>query len=228
MQCLLHHYCKATWNWLKILTRAYFQHTAYENYIIHIQIIFLNVISSGSIQHIWYLNKYGRCSCVNIVRSMLVFTLGFKLELPEWSSLTSFISILEKSKIGQMAFFKIKYVITNYIHAVKKFFYTINTFCVPISVNASPSSFSITGGVSADGSKIGSDDQNDGCITDWLTIPCATNTLFPFAQSGTPGVCVDRICGMVFNSVVTAAGSPSVPVYSRLLLDSFFLRINLY
>ena len=84
-------------------------------------------------------------------------------------------------------------------------------------MNTSPSSFSITGGVSAHGSKIGSDAANDGCVTDWLTIPCATNTLFPFAQSGTPSTCVDRICGMVFNSVVTAAGSSSVPVYSRLL-----------
>ena len=84
-----------------------------------------------------------------------------------------------------------------------------------MSVNTLPSSFSITGGVSAQGSMIGSDDQNSGCTTDWLTIPCATNTLFPFAQSGTPANCVDRICGMVFNSVVTAAGSSSVPVYSR-------------
>ena len=32
---------------------------------------------------------------------------------------------------------------------------------------------------------------------------------------GTPLVCVDRICGMVFNSVTTAAGSSSVPVNSK-------------
>ena len=31
-----------------------------------------------------------------------------------------------------------------------------------------------------------------GCSTDWLTIPCATNTNDPFAQNGTPVVCVDR------------------------------------
>ena len=71
-----------------------------------------------------------------------------------------------------------------------------------------------------------------GCSTDWLTIPCATNTNDPFAQNGTPVVCVDRslsyhliehvnndpcshrLCGMVFNSAQTSAGSPNVPVYS--------------
>ena len=78
-------------------------------------------------------------------------------------------------------------------------------------VNASPSSFSLTGGVSAQGSVVGSVD----CNTDWITIPCATNTNFPNAQSGTPSVCVDRICGMVFNSVTTASGTSSVPVQSR-------------
>ena len=78
-------------------------------------------------------------------------------------------------------------------------------------VNASPSSFSLTGGVSAQGSVVGSVD----CNTDWITIPCATNTNFPNAQSGTPSVCVDRICGMVFNSVTTASGTSSVPVNSR-------------
>ena len=30
------------------------------------------------------------------------------------------------------------------------------------------------------------------CSTDWLTIPCATNTNDPNAQEGTPVVCVDR------------------------------------
>lgn len=53
------------------------------------------------------------------------------------------------------------------------------------------------------------------CATDWLTIPCATNTHDPKAQNGTPTVCVDRICGMVFNSATTAANSPNVPVYSK-------------
>ncbi len=72
-------------------------------------------------------------------------------------------------------------------------------------------SFSITGGTPTLGSVVG--DAN--CITDWLTILCATNTLDPTAQSGSPLACVDRICGMVFNSVTTAAGSPSVPVNSK-------------
>lgn len=72
-------------------------------------------------------------------------------------------------------------------------------------------SFSITGGTPADGSKVGTT-----CATDWITIPCATNTNDPFTQTGTPAVCVDRICGMVFNSATTSSGSPSVPVSSKL------------
>ena len=80
-----------------------------------------------------------------------------------------------------------------------------------ILVNTPAMSFSITGGTPADGSKVGTT-----CATDWITIPCATNTNDPFTQTGTPAVCVDRICGMVFNSATTASGSPSVPVSSKL------------
>ena len=73
-----------------------------------------------------------------------------------------------------------------------------------------PMSFSITG---SDGS-VGS--QNTECTTDWITIPCATNSLRPDNQSGgSPAVCVDRICGMVFNSVNSDFPSPSVPVNSQ-------------
>ena len=73
-----------------------------------------------------------------------------------------------------------------------------------------PMSFSITG---SDGS-VGS--QNTECTTDWITIPCATNSLRPDNQSGgSPAVCVDRICGMVFNSVNSDFPSPSVPVNSK-------------
>jgi len=79
----------------------------------------------------------------------------------------------------------------------------------PDTVNTPAMSFSITGGTPADGSKVGTT-----CATDWITIPCATNTNDPFTQTGTPAVCVDRICGMVFNSATTASGSPSVPVSS--------------
>jgi len=76
------------------------------------------------------------------------------------------------------------------------------------TINPSPQSFSVSGS-SNTGSQVGT-----GCSTDWLTIPCATNTNDPFAQNGTPVVCVDRLCGMVFNSAQTSAGSPNVPVYS--------------
>jgi len=76
------------------------------------------------------------------------------------------------------------------------------------TINPSPQSFSVSGS-SNTGSQVGT-----GCSTDWLTIPCATNTNDPFAQNGTPVVCVDRLCGMVFNSAQTSAGSANVPVYS--------------
>jgi len=78
----------------------------------------------------------------------------------------------------------------------------------PDTINTTPQSFSISG-TSNTGSQVGT-----GCSTDWLTIPCATNTNDPFAQNGTPVVCVDRICGQVFNSAQTSSGSPNVPVYS--------------
>ena len=74
-----------------------------------------------------------------------------------------------------------------------------------------PMSFSITG---SDGS-VGSVNSGE-CNTDWISIPCATNSLRPDAQSGgSPMVCVDRICGMVFNSVNSDFPSPSVPVNSK-------------
>ena len=77
----------------------------------------------------------------------------------------------------------------------------------PDAVNTTPMSFSITG-QGTDTSSVGVQ-----CSTDWITIPCATNSNDPVAQTGTPAVCVDRICGMVFNSV-QGANSPSVPVTS--------------
>ncbi len=72
-------------------------------------------------------------------------------------------------------------------------------------------SFSLTGSSTT---PIGSLVETN-CVTDWLTIPCATNTMNMMVQSGTPTICVDRICGMVFNSVTTPAASPSVPVNSK-------------
>ena len=77
------------------------------------------------------------------------------------------------------------------------------------SANTPPQAFSITGGSPTLGSVVGT-----SCSTDWITIPCATNTNDPTTQSGTPVVCVDRICGQVFNSATTPNTSPNVPVYS--------------
>ena len=79
----------------------------------------------------------------------------------------------------------------------------------PLIVNNPAMSFSITGGNPALGSVVGTT-----CTTDWITIPCATNSNSP-TQTGTPAVCVDRICGMVFNSATTASGMPNVPVNSK-------------
>jgi hypothetical protein len=41
-------------------------------------------------------------------------------------------------------------------------------------------SFSVTGGTPALGSVVG----DASCVTDWITILCATNTMNPAAQSG--------------------------------------------
>lgn len=49
------------------------------------------------------------------------------------------------------------------------------------------------------------------CSLDWITIPCATNTMDVTMQVTTAGMtavantCVDRICGMTFNSVTSTA-----------------------
>ena len=85
---------------------------------------------------------------------------------------------------------------------------------------SSPSSmaFSIKGQNSPSGTASAGTDTGTTCATDWISIPCATNTLSPTAQSGgtpTGQGCVDRICGMVFNSVLQAAGSSAAPVNSK-------------
>jgi len=79
----------------------------------------------------------------------------------------------------------------------------------PDTANSPAQSFSVTGGSPALGSVVGT-----SCSTDWITIPCATNTNDPSTQSGTPVVCVDRICGQVFNSATTPSTSSPVPVFS--------------
>ena len=83
------------------------------------------------------------------------------------------------------------------------------------AVNTPAMSFSITGGSPAAGSVVGTN-----CATDWITIPCATNSMDPTAQTGTPSTCVDRICGMVFNSVTAASTTSPTSVYSK---SSLFL-----
>ena len=79
-------------------------------------------------------------------------------------------------------------------------------------------SFSLTGTTTNGEASVGTDVAT-ACSTDWLSIPCATNTLRSDQQSATPTICVDRICGMVFNSVTAAATTPgtdvAVPVNSK-------------
>ena len=50
-------------------------------------------------------------------------------------------------------------------------------------------------------------DVSSACANDLITIPCATNSFKQDKQingmnSMGPDTCVDRICGMVFNSVI--------------------------
>lgn len=89
------------------------------------------------------------------------------------------------------------------------------------NVNTPAMSFSITGGAIQQGSMVGTQ-----CTTDWITIPCATNTNDPEMQTGSPSVCVDRICGMVFNSATTIAGSPSVAVMSFMKPFNIYVHTN--
>ena len=44
-------------------------------------------------------------------------------------------------------------------------------------------SFSVTGGSPSTGSIVGTN-----CATDWVTLPCATNTMDVNLQTGTPGI----------------------------------------
>jgi len=80
------------------------------------------------------------------------------------------------------------------------------------AVSVQPRAFSISGTAGQTGTSV-----SDVCNKDWLTIPCATNTNSGSnAQSGSPAVCVDRICGQVFDSV-TNPFNPTLearPVYS--------------
>ena len=101
----------------------------------------------------------------------------------------------------------------------KKLFGYVLLYIYGISVNTpDPMAFSITGSATNGEASVGTDVATS-CSLDWITIPCATNTLRPDAQTGgNPTTCVDRICGMVFNSIsytaVTGA-DPSVPVNSK-------------
>ena len=73
--------------------------------------------------------------------------------------------------------------------------------------------FSITG-QNSNGTPNQGTVTDSNCSTDWLSIPCATNSLNPTAQTPS-GVCVDRICGMIWNSVTQGTTGSPLPVNSK-------------
>ena len=76
--------------------------------------------------------------------------------------------------------------------------------------------FSIQGQNTGSGTRSAGSIVGTDCSLDWISIPCATNTLSSTAQTGSPITCVDRICGMVFNSVTAATGTAAAsPVNSK-------------
>ncbi|CAG7731389.1 unnamed protein product [Allacma fusca] len=71
--------------------------------------------------------------------------------------------------------------------------------------------FSLTGQLAQGGTLVGALTGSTNCITDWVTIPCATNTGRIMQMGG--AVCQDRLCGDIFNSEGGGAMN-QVPVYS--------------
>ena len=89
---------------------------------------------------------------------------------------------------------------------IDNFYRKLMKFSFP--ANTSPMSFSISGNVLSGASVTGTD-VSSACGNDWINIPCATNSFRQNQQmygpeSTGPDTCVDRICGMIFNSVTQA------------------------
>ena len=72
--------------------------------------------------------------------------------------------------------------------------------------------FSLTGQLANGGTGVGAITGSSNCVTDWVTIPCATNTGKIMQMGG--AVCQDRLCGDIFNSEGGGAMN-QVPVYSK-------------
>jgi len=107
-------------------------------------------------------------------------------------------------------FFQKKYLYIDISYNWKWIPRLIKLFFQAITTVASMS-FSVTGSSTTIAGSL----VETNCATDWLTIPCATNTMDPNVQSGTPPICVDRICGMVFNSVTAQSGSTPASITSK-------------
>ena len=91
--------------------------------------------------------------------------------------------------------------------------------------------FSISGTVMNGMGSTGTD-VSSACANDWITIPCATNSFKQDKQingvnSMGPDTCVDRICGMVFNSVIQTdiATARTQPVNSKYQFQSIKVQI---
>ena len=78
--------------------------------------------------------------------------------------------------------------------------------------------FSLTGQLANGGAGVGAITGSSNCVTDWVTIPCATNTGKVMQMGG--AVCQDRLCGDIFNSEGGGAMN-QVPVYSKSSPRSF-------
>ena len=92
--------------------------------------------------------------------------------------------------------------------------------------------FSISGTVMNEVASTGTD-VGSACANDWITIPCATNSFKQDKQitgdnSMGPETCVDRICGMVFNSVIQdeIATARTQPVNSKYPVQLITVQIR--
>ena len=100
-------------------------------------------------------------------------------------------------------------IFTELIKLMIRFWVLVNT---AFSVSGT-----VTNGMGTTGTDVG-----PACENDWITIPCATNSFKQDKQingmnSMGPDTCGDRICGIVFNSVIQTdlATARTQPVNSK-------------
>ena len=101
-----------------------------------------------------------------------------------------------------------------------------------LNTPSSAMSFSITGSSQLMGSIVGTN-----CATDWIQIPCATNTMDVMLQTGTPGMQKFPTLA-IFLQVQTAIEStftrapftqhptPAIKIFGRIIFDIKHLQLN--